>query len=86
LALTSPTTGGRSVGIVNSRTQATEFRFDIWIQSSDLLCRRIPVHVSLTNAVFWNVEPFGFNIDRRFEGTCCLHIQGKRNNGNEEKW
>jgi hypothetical protein len=25
LALTSPTSGGRSVGIVNSRTKATEF-------------------------------------------------------------
>jgi hypothetical protein len=28
LALTSPTSGGRSVGIVCSRTQATEFVFD----------------------------------------------------------
>jgi hypothetical protein len=27
LALTSPTIGGRSVGIVGSRTQATEFSF-----------------------------------------------------------
>jgi hypothetical protein len=27
LALTSPTSGGRSVGIVSSRTQATEFNF-----------------------------------------------------------
>jgi hypothetical protein len=27
LALTSPTSGGRSVGIVGSRTQATEFSF-----------------------------------------------------------
>jgi hypothetical protein len=27
LALTSPTSGGRSVGIVRSRTQTTEFRF-----------------------------------------------------------
>jgi hypothetical protein len=27
LALTSPTKGGRSVGIVRSRTQATEFSF-----------------------------------------------------------
>jgi hypothetical protein len=28
LALTSPTSGGRSVGIVRSRTKATEFYFD----------------------------------------------------------
>jgi hypothetical protein len=30
LALTSPTSGGRSVGIVCSRTQATEFSFLSW--------------------------------------------------------
>jgi hypothetical protein len=32
LALTSPTDGGRSVGIVRSRTQATEFfnQFILW--------------------------------------------------------
>jgi hypothetical protein len=28
LALTSPTGGGRSVGIVRSRTKATEFKFN----------------------------------------------------------
>jgi hypothetical protein len=31
LALTSPTSGGRSVGIVRSRTQATEFFLPIYI-------------------------------------------------------
>jgi hypothetical protein len=30
LALTSPTIGGRSVGIVRSRTQVTEFSFSIF--------------------------------------------------------
>jgi hypothetical protein len=35
LALTSPTSSGRSVGIVRSRTQATEFSF-----SFSLVCRR----------------------------------------------
>jgi hypothetical protein len=29
-ALTSPTSGGRSVGIVRSRTQATKFNFNIY--------------------------------------------------------
>jgi len=29
LALTSPTGGGRSVGIVRSRTKATEFSFSL---------------------------------------------------------
>jgi len=31
LALTSPTGGGRSVGIVRSRTKATEFSFSLGI-------------------------------------------------------
>jgi len=31
LALTSPTGGGRSVGIVRSRTKATEFFFICWL-------------------------------------------------------
>jgi hypothetical protein len=30
LALTSPTSGGRSVGIVCSRTKATEFSVYVW--------------------------------------------------------
>jgi hypothetical protein len=30
LALTSPTSGGRSVGIVRLRTKATEFSFSLW--------------------------------------------------------
>jgi hypothetical protein len=34
LALTSPTSGGRSVGIVRSRTQVTEF----WSQCGRLTC------------------------------------------------
>jgi hypothetical protein len=32
LALTSPTSGGRSVGIVRSRTQATEFGFNKYVE------------------------------------------------------
>jgi len=31
LALTSPTGGGRSVGIVRSRTKATEFSFSLYV-------------------------------------------------------
>ena len=31
LALTSPTGGGRSAGIVRSRTKATKFKFNIYI-------------------------------------------------------
>jgi hypothetical protein len=33
LALTSPTGGGRSVGIVRSRTKATEFSFSVPTQN-----------------------------------------------------
>jgi hypothetical protein len=38
LALTSPTCGGRSVGIVRSRTKAAEFsfeRFEMWRETVD---------------------------------------------------
>jgi hypothetical protein len=39
LAITSPTSGGRSVGIVRSRTQTMEFSFSfymsLWEQTSD---------------------------------------------------
>jgi hypothetical protein len=37
LALTSPTIGGRSAGVVRSRTQATEFYF--FFPSSELMIR-----------------------------------------------
>jgi hypothetical protein len=31
---------------------------------------------SETSAVFWDVVPCGFVINRRFGGTCRLHLQG----------
>jgi hypothetical protein len=34
--------------------------------------------VTMKNSVFWDVAP-------SFEGTCRLHLQGRRNNGSEEK-
>jgi len=37
LALTSPTGGGRSVGIVRVRTKATEFSLDLYIAEQDIL-------------------------------------------------
>jgi hypothetical protein len=33
----------------------------------------------LKNAVFWDVAPCEFIIDRRFAGMCRLHLQGRRN-------
>jgi hypothetical protein len=41
--------------------------------------------VTMKNAVFWDVVPCGFIINRRLGGTCCLHLQGKRNNARREK-
>jgi len=38
LALTSPTGGGRSVGIVRMRTKATEFVYHCYLNRSDKLC------------------------------------------------
>jgi hypothetical protein len=35
--------------------------------------------VTTKNAVFWDVVPCRFIINRCFRGMCCLHHQGKRN-------
>jgi hypothetical protein len=40
---------------------------------------------NLKNAIFWDVAPFGFIINRRFGGTCRLHLQGRRKNTSKEK-
>jgi hypothetical protein len=45
------------------------------------------VRFKLKNAVFWDVAaPCGFIINRRFGGTCRLHLQGRRNNASEENY
>jgi hypothetical protein len=41
--------------------------------------------VTMKNAVFWDVAPHGFIINRRFGETCRLHLQGRRNDASEEK-
>jgi hypothetical protein len=33
----------------------------------------------MKNAVFWDVAPDTFVINRRFGGTCSLHLQGRKN-------
>jgi hypothetical protein len=38
----------------------------------------------LKNAVFWDVAPCGFNINKGFRETCLLHLQSRRNNTYEE--
>jgi hypothetical protein len=40
---------------------------------------------SIQKAVFLDVTPCGFIINRRFGGTCRLHLQGRRNNASEEE-
>jgi hypothetical protein len=38
----------------------------------------------MKNVVFWDVTQCEFKINRRFGGTCRLHIQDRRNNASEE--
>jgi hypothetical protein len=35
------------------------------------------ITILMKNAVFWDVAPCGFIINRRFGGTCRLHLQGR---------
>jgi hypothetical protein len=46
----------------------------------------VSMAVTMDNAVFRVVAPSGFIINRRFGGTCRLHLQGRRNNMGEEKF
>jgi hypothetical protein len=39
---TSPTSGGRSVGIVRSRTKATEFSFSFSLELDDMIIMPLP--------------------------------------------
>jgi hypothetical protein len=41
--------------------------------------------INLKNAAFWDVAPRVLIINRRFGGTCCLHLQGRINKASEEK-
>jgi hypothetical protein len=41
--------------------------------------------VTIRNAAFWDVSPRGFTINRRFEGTFGIHLQGRRNSASEGK-
>jgi hypothetical protein len=37
----------------------------------------------MKNAVFWDVAPCGLIINRRFGGTCRLHLEGKINDASK---
>jgi hypothetical protein len=40
---------------------------------------------TMKNAVFWDAASWGFITNRRFEGRCRLHLQGRRHDEGEEK-
>jgi hypothetical protein len=42
--------------------------------------------VTMKSAVFWDVAPCGFIINRRFGGTYRFDLQDRRNNASEEKY
>jgi hypothetical protein len=61
LALTSPTSGGRSVGIVRSRTQATEFSFfNSWCTYRVLLQYKFWTDASKLKPLKKRLEPWTF--------------------------
>jgi hypothetical protein len=68
LVLTSPTSGGRSVGIVRSRTQVTEFSFSLWFE----------VLTAVMNVVISEIPPCSPYVNRRLGGMHHLHLQGRK--------
>jgi hypothetical protein len=46
-----------------------------WLTSDSVL----PTQIDLKNAVFWDVAPCRYFVNRRFWGTYRLHLQGIRN-------
>jgi hypothetical protein len=52
LAITSPTSGGRSVGIVRWRTQTMEFSLVLWVDNQiSQMCNFIKFNISVIIAV-----------------------------------
>jgi hypothetical protein len=83
LALTSPTSDVRSVGIVRSRTQATEFNFFIHIcTGTDIALNEWSAELEVPTAVvmwwwLWDIKPCSpVKVNRRFILKCHLHLQG----------
>jgi hypothetical protein len=57
LALTSPASGGRTIGIVASRTQASEFIYilkDFILYEYQCLCLFLKWHSKPVTVLFWN--------------------------------
>jgi hypothetical protein len=40
----------------------------------------------MKNAVFWDVAPYTSCVNRRFGGTYCLHLQGRKSASGEPAW
>jgi len=71
LAITSPTGGGRSVGIVRVRTKATEFSFLVLFPQSYV--------IDVKAYVVWYVRPCRhLNTDRRFKA-CVFETSESKN-------
>ena len=83
LALTSPTGGGRSVGIVRSRTKATEFFFvleeiDLSLSSAGFYSRiircKFSIEKSANDVLTRHTGGHGFFLTRRTDPFfCCYH-------------
>jgi hypothetical protein len=71
LALASPTSGGRSAGIVRSWTQATEFSL-VFMSRKKKLQAYNTLHLNTYRLVFYNMTP------RIFRETSCSQLQGRR--------
>jgi hypothetical protein len=90
LALTSPASGDRSVGIVRSRTQATEFVFFIirpcTVRETVVTNRYVGFYVNaaviIYNYLSWNTKPSSLRVDLQFRETSqsrCWRINRTRN-------
>jgi hypothetical protein len=79
LAITSPTSGGRSVGIVRSRIQATEFVYcdepSDFIESGELLSQ---MNDSQPHKNIWSVNGHRSHV--------CVQLEQSRTESTSGKW
>jgi hypothetical protein len=55
------------IGCISNSVQKSHVRFDVFTT------------VTMKNAIFWDVTPYGSCKNQHFGGTYCLHHQGDRN-------
>jgi hypothetical protein len=68
LALTSPTSGGRSVGILLSRTKSTEHLY------ANILITNLKFERNLRSYIFRDITSWMLKINRRFWEKCRFHL------------